>query len=263
MSTFSYTLRDSRTMLRRDVLHALRYPLMTVSGMTVPIFFLLLFVGVFGNTLRAGLGAAAAHAGHYVDYLTPGVILMTASSSAEATAVNICTDMNEGIIARFRTMAISRTSVLTGQVLGTLIRSLISVALVVAVALAFGFRPTASPVEWVAAVGVFAMLTVALTWLAVFFGLLAKTPAGANSLALLLVVLPFVSSAFVPTGTMPAAVRWFARNQPFTPIIETLRGLLTGSPIGHSAILATAWCVGLSILGYLMARSRYDHNPAQ
>jgi ABC-2 type transport system permease protein len=217
MSTMSYALRDSKTMLRRDVMHALRFPMMTISGMIVPVFFLLLFVGVFGNTLRAGLGAAAAHAGHYVDYLTPGVILMTASSAAEATAVNICTDMNEGIIARFRTMAITRTSVLTGQVVGTLVRGLISVTLVVAVAFGFGFRPTASPVEWIAAIGVFAMLTIALTWLAVFFGLLAKTPAGANSLALLLVVLPFVSSAFVPTGAMPAGARWFAKNQLAAP----------------------------------------------
>jgi ABC-2 type transport system permease protein len=263
MSTISYAIRDSRTMLRRDIMHALRFPMMSLSGMTVPVFFLLLFVGVFGNTLRAGLGGAAAHAVHYVDYLTPGILVMTASSAAEATAINICTDMNEGIIARFRTMAITRTSVLTGQVVGTLIRSLISVALVVAVAFGFGFRATASPVEWIAAIGVFAMLTVATTWLAVFFGLLAKTPAGANSLSLLLVILPFVSSAFVPTATMPAGVRWFARNQPFTPMIETLRGLLTGTAIGHSAILAAAWCVGLSALGYLLARQRYDHNPAQ
>lgn len=151
----------------------------------------------------------------------------------------------------------------TGQVLGSLIRALISVALVVSVAVGLGFRPTATPVEWIAAVGVLAMLTLSLTWLAVAFGLLAKTPAGANSLSLILVVLPFVSSAFVPTGTMPAGVRWFAHNQPFTPIIETLRGLLTGTPIGHSAVLAAGWCVGLTALGYLWARSRYDHNPAR
>jgi ABC-2 type transport system permease protein len=151
---------------------------MTISGMIVPIFFLLIFVGIFGHTLHAGLGAAVPVGGHYVDYLAPGVILLTASSSAESTAVNICTDMNEGIIARFRTMAITGASVLTGQVLGSLIRVLISVALVIGVAVGLGFRPTANPVEWLAAVGVFAMLTLALTWLAVAFGLLAKTPAG-------------------------------------------------------------------------------------
>jgi ABC-2 type transport system permease protein len=136
------------------------------------------------------------------------------------------------------------------------------VAVVVGVAMGLGFRPTATPIEWVAALGVFSMLAFALTWLAVAFGLVAKTPAGANSLSLILVVLPFVSSAFVPTASMPAGVRWFARSQPFTPIIETLRGLLTGTAIGHSAELATLWCLGLSALGYVWARARYD-SPAR
>ncbi|MGO9873861.1 MAG: ABC transporter permease [Acidimicrobiia bacterium] len=259
MSTPSYAVRDSATMLRRDVVHSLRFPMMTISGMAVPTFFPLLFVGVFGHTLRAGLGAMPG-GDSYVDYLTPGVILMTASASAEFTALNVCTDMTEGIIARFRTMAISRTSVLAGQVLGSLIRALISVALVVAVAVALGFRPTATPVEWIAAIAVFAMLTLALSWLAVAFGLVAQTPAGANSLALFLVVLPFISSAFVPTQSMPAGVRWFAHNQPFTPIIETLRGLLTGTAMGNCAILGAAWCVGLGAVGYLWARARYNDN---
>ena len=127
-------MRDSATMLRRDILHALRFPIMTISGMIVPVLFLLLFAGVFGNTLRAGLGSGVPAGGRYIDYLAPGIILMTACASAESTAVNVCTDMTEGIIARFRTMAISRTSVLTGQVLGSVIRTLISGALVVAVA---------------------------------------------------------------------------------------------------------------------------------
>ncbi len=263
MSTHAYAMRDSATMLRRDIRHSLRYPMMTISGVVVPIFFLLLFAGVFGNALRAGLGAAAPAGGHYVDYLAPAIIVMTAGSSAEATAVNICTDMSEGIIARFRTMAIARTSVLTGQVLGSLIRALISGALVVAVAFALGFRPAATPAGWVATTGLFALLTLALTWLATAFGLVAKTPAGANSLSLILVVLPFVSSAFVPTGSMPAGVRWFAQNQPFTPVIDTLRGLLTGTPIGHDAILAVAWCAGLTAVGYLWARARYNRDPGR
>jgi ABC-2 type transport system permease protein len=263
MSTLAFTLRDSTTMLRRNVRHSLRYPAMTISGLMVPIFFLLLFVGVFGTMLRAGLTGPSAVGGHYIDYLAPGIILMTAGAGAAATAVGICTDMSEGIIARFRTMAITRASVLTGQVLGSFIRTMISGVLVVGVALALGFRPTATPVEWVAAAGMFAGLTVALTWLAVAFGLKAKTPEGANSLSLIMIVLPFVSSAFVPTGSMPASVRWFAENQPFTPIINTLRGLLTGTFIGHSAVLAAAWCAGIAALGYLWARRRYDHNAAR
>ena len=259
----SYALRDSATMLRRDLRHSLRYPMMTVSGVMLPIFFLLLFVGVFGHTLGAGLGAAVAAHGHYIDYLAPGVILMTASASAEATAVSVCTDMKEGIIARFRTMAIARTSVLTGQVLGSLIQALVSVSLVVAVAVALGFRPTANPVEWIAAAGVFALFALALTWLAVAFGLVATTPEGANSMALILVVLPFISSAFVPTASMPVGARWFAQYQPFTPVIQTLRGLLTGTPIGPNAIVAIAWCAGLCAFSYLWARHLYDRTPTR
>jgi ABC-2 type transport system permease protein len=260
MSTLTYAVRDAGTMLRRDVRHSLRYPAMTISGMTVPIFFLLVFVGVFGKTMRAGLTGAAVAGGHYVDFLAPGIILITAGASASATAVNICTDMREGIIARFRSMAITRASVLTGQVVGSFMRTLISGILVVAVALALGFRPTATPVEWLAAAGVFAAVTLALTWLAVAFGLKAKTPEGANSLSLIMLVLPFASSAFVPTASMPAGVRWFAQNQPFTAVINTLRGLLTGTPIGHSAVIAIAWCAGITAVGYLWARRRYDRN---
>jgi ABC-2 type transport system permease protein len=256
-------MRDSATMLRRDLRRSLRYPMLTISGVLLPILFLLLFAGVFGHTLRAGLGAAVAAGGHYIDYLAPGIILITASASAEATAISISTDMNEGIITRFRTMAITRTSVLTGQVIGSLIQALVSVALVVAVALAFGFRPTANPIEWGAAVALFAFFTVALTWLAVAFGLVAKTPEGANSLALILVVLPFVSSAFVPTGSIPGGARWFAQYQPFTPVTQTLRGLLTGTPIGDNAVLAAGWCAVVTAGGYVWARRRYDHNPTR
>jgi len=258
MSTSTYALRDSATMLRRDIRHSLRYPIMSVSGLLVPVFLLLLFVGVFGNTLRAGLGTATPAGGRYIDYLAPGILVMTAGSSAAATAINVCIDMNEGIIARFRTMAITRTSVLTGQVLSSLIRTLFSGALVVAVALGLGFRPTATPLEWLAAAGVFAVLTLALTWLTIAFGLQAKTPAGANSLSLIPQFLPFISSAFVPTASMPIGVRWFAEYQPFTPIINTLRGLLTGTPIGNDAIVAVAWCVALAAVGYVWSRARYD-----
>jgi len=262
MSTLSDAVRDSSTMLRRDLRHARRYPLMSLSGVMVPVLFLLLFAGVFSHALHAGLGAAVPPGGGYIDYLVPGIILMTACSTAETTAVNVSTDMTDGIISRFRTMAVTRTSVLTGQLLGGLIRTMISGALVVAVALALGFKPTATTIEWLAATAMFALLSVAVTWLTTAFGLLARTPAGANSLSLLIVVLPFVSSAFVPAATMPAGVAWFARNQPFTPIIQTLRGLLTGTPIGNEAVLAVAWCAGISALGYLWARSLYNNQAA-
>jgi ABC-2 type transport system permease protein len=254
----SYALRDSATMLRRDIQHSLRYPMLAISGMAVPVFLLLLFVGVFGNTLHAGLGGVSPAGGTYIDYLAPGILVMTSGASASATAINVCIDMNEGIIARFRTMAITRTSVLTGQVLGSLIRTLVSGALVVAVAFGLGFRPTATPVEWVGAAALFAMLTLALTWLTIAFGLMTKTPAGANSLSLIPQFLPFISSAFVPTASMPAGVRFFAENQPFTPVINTLRGLLTGTPIGNSALLAIVWCAVLTAVGYTWARVLYN-----
>jgi ABC-2 type transport system permease protein len=255
-------LRDSVTMLRRDVRHSLRFPMMTVSGMLVPILLLLLFAGVFGHALGGTLGALPAHGVSYIDFLTPGILVLTAGFAAEATAVNVCTDMSEGIIMRFRTMAISRISVLNGQVTGSMIRTMISAVVVVAVAVGLGFRSSASPLEWVAAAGIFALLTLALTWLTVSFGLLAKTPAGANSLALLPAILPFVSSAFIPATAMSGGVRWFATNEPFTPVINSLRGLLTGAGIGDQAILAVAWCAGLSLAGYLWARALYNRGPA-
>ena len=263
MTTTAVTVRDSATMLRRDLRHALHYPLLTISGLCVPIFLLLLFVGVFGRALHAGLGAASTGNARYIDYLAPGIILMTAGCAGAGTAINVCLDMNEGIIARFRTMAISRESVLTGQAVGSVIRTLISAILVVAVALLLGFRPTASALEWVAAFGVMAMLTLAVTWLTVAFGLLAKTPAGANSLSLIPQFLPFISSAFVPTQSMPAGVGWFAQHQPFTPVIETLRGLLMGTPIGTSAIVAAAWCAAITVTGFVWARHLYNRVPTR
>jgi ABC-2 type transport system permease protein len=153
--------------------------------------------------------------------------------------------------------------VLTGQVLGSLTRTVISAALVIGVAVGLGFRSSASPLEWLAAAGLFTGLTLALTWLAIGFGLTAKTPAGANSLSLIPQFLPFISSAFVPTASMPAGVRWFAENQPFTPIINTLRGLFTATPIGTTWIVAIGWCAAIMAVGYIWSRSRYDRHETR
>src|ERR1700692_74542 len=254
MSASAYAVYDSATILRRALRHSLRYPMLAIGGLLVPVFLLLLFVGVFGSTLRAGLGSAAPAGGHYIDYLTPGILVITAGASAAATAINVCIDMNEGIVARFRTMAITRTSVLTGQVLGSLTRTVISAVLVIGIAVGLGFRSSASPLPWGAVAGLFAGLPLALTWLAIAFGLQAKTPAGANSLSLIPQFLPFISSAFVPTSSMPDGGRWFPENHPSTPIIDTLRGLLIGTPVGSTAIVAVAWCAGLALVGYLWSR---------
>ncbi|HVS05901.1 MAG TPA: ABC transporter permease [Candidatus Dormibacteraeota bacterium] len=256
MST--YALSDAATMLRRDFRHLRRYPVMTISGIVTPTVMLLLFVFVFGGAMSSGMGGNAS----YVNYLVPGILLMTLGSGCAATAVGVNMDMTEGVVARFRIMAISRASVLTGRVVGSMIRTLIGVVLVIGVALIAGFRPTAGPVQWLAAFGFIALLTLALTWLAVALGMVAKSPEGANGSTLLLqFVGPFISSAFVRPETMPVGVRWFAENQPFTSMIETLRGLLLGTPIGNHAIVALAWCVAIALGGYLWARVSYNRDP--
>jgi ABC-2 type transport system permease protein len=257
-----HTLRDALTMLRRDATHALRNPMLSLSAIFTPTIMLLLFDGVFGGAMSHSLlsGAAAAP---YIDYLTPGIILMAVGSSVSGTAISISIDQREGIIARFRTMAISRTSVLTGAVIGAVIRTLLATLVVFAVALLLGFRSSGGPLQWLAALGMVALLALALTWLAVAFGLATKSAAGANSLGLIPSFLPFISSAFVPTDSMPAGVRWFAENQPYTPMIETLRGLLMGTPVGSRWILAAAWCAVIGLAGYLWARHLYNRDPSR
>lgn len=247
-------------MLRRNLRHALRYPALTMGTVGMPIIILLLFVGVLGDTLGAGLGPAAVEGG-YVDYVAPGIILMTVASGCIATSVSVCVDMTGGIIDRFRTMAISRASVLTGHVVGSVILTVVSTALVIGIAVLLGFRPTGGLVEWIAATGLLVLLAVALTWLAVLMGLVSKTPESASNKPLL-IGLPFISSAFVPTDSMPGGVRWFAENQPFTPLIETTRGLLLGTPIGSSAAISVAWCVGIALVGYLGARTAFNRPRA-
>jgi ABC-2 type transport system permease protein len=252
MTTLSYAVRDSATMLRRNLRHALRYPSMTLSTAGMPIIFMLLFVYVFGSALGNGLGG-----GHYIDYVAPGIVLMTAAAGSIATAVSVCMDMTEGIVSRFRTMAIARVSLLTGHVVGSVITTTFSMAFVLGVALLIGFRPNASPVEWLAAAGLLVLLTLALTWLAVALGLVADRPETASNLPLPLSILPFLGSGFVPTDSMSTGVRQFAEYQPFTPVTETLRGLLMGAPVGHSALMAVAWCLGIALAGYVWARRRF------
>jgi len=253
----SYALRDSATMLRRNLKHLRRYPGMMIMSLGMPVLLLLLFAGVFGGALQAGVRGGA-----YVDYLVSGILLMTVGYGASMTALAVNRDMTEGIISRFRTMAIARVSVLTGHVLGAVLRTVFSAVLVVAVALLFGFRPTAGPGGWFATLGLVLLLAFALTWLAVAVGLAAKNAEGANLFILFVQVLPFLSSAFVPTDTMSGAVRWFARNEPFTPVIDTLRGLMLGTPVGSSAWIAVAWCTGFALAGYVWARALFRRDPA-
>jgi ABC-2 type transport system permease protein len=261
MTTLSYAVNDSTTMLRRQLKRALRYPGLTLFLVGIPLVFLLLFVYVFGGTLGDGLGEASGGRGAYVNYVMPGILLMTIATGANLTAVSVSMDMTEGIVARFRTMAIARVSVLTGHVLGSMIQAMVATAIVVGVALLVGFRPDATVVEWLAAVGLLAMIAFAFTWLSVALGLVAKTVESASNLPQPLLFLPFLGSGFVPTDSMPTWLRWFADYQPFTPFIETLRGLLMGTAIGSNAIVSTAWVAGIGLVGYLWAKKLYNRDP--
>jgi ABC-2 type transport system permease protein len=256
-------LRDSRTMLRRNLRRMARYPSITIVIVGMPIVFLLLFVYVFGGTLGAGLGDPAGGRAEYLDYVTPGIIVVTMAGAAQGTALAIAMDMTSGIIARFRTMAVSRSAVLGGHVAASMIQTLGSMLVVLVVALVIGFSPDAGPVEWAAAAGLLVLATLAFTWLSVAFGLAAKSPETASNLPLLLVLLPFLGSGFVPTESMPAALRWFADNQPFSPIMETLRGLLLGTPIGSDGVLAVAWSVGIGLAAYVWARALFARPPVR
>jgi ABC-2 type transport system permease protein len=253
MSTLTYTVADSATMLRRQLRHQLRYPTLTLLVAALPVVFLLIFVYVFGGTLGSGLGQGALSGrAAYIAYVAPGILIFTVASAAQGTAISVASDMTTGIIARFRTMAIARASVLTGHVLGSMIQSLLSVALVLGVAAAIGFRPDAGPLAWLAAVGLLAATAFAFTWLTVALGLAAKTVEGASNSPMFLLV---------PAGSMPAGLRWFAEYQPFTPITEAVRGLLTGGPVAGHAAAAGAWCAGIALVSYLWARRRYDRGP--
>jgi ABC-2 type transport system permease protein len=262
MSTLSFAMRDSTTMLRRNLVRIRRYPSMTLMLIGLPVILLLLFVYVFGGTLGAGLGDASAGRAGYANYVTPGILLIAVASAAQGTAISVAMDMTEGIIARFRTMAIFRPSVLAGHVLGDLIQTAVGLTVVIGAALLVGFRPNASVAEWAAAVGVLVMISFAVIWLSVACGLVTKSVETASNLPAPLILLPFLGSGFVPTQSMPAAVSWFAHYQPFTPVIETLRGLLLGTAIGSNAILATAWCAAITLASYLWARKLYNRDPS-
>ena len=257
MTTLTIAAQDSTTMIGRELKHTLRFPLLLIGSILGPVVFLLLFVYILGGPIRGGLGAAARGA-PYVDFLVPGILMMTVAAGSGTTAITVCTDMTEGIIDRFRTMAVTRGALLTGHVGGTVLRTLVTTTVVAGVALLVGFRPQASVADWLAVAGIVAAFSFALAWLSVALGLGAKTVAGANSASLpIQFLLPFLSSAFVPAGSMPAGVRWFAAHQPFTAVVDCLRALLTGAPVGNTAYLALAWCAVIALTGYLWARAAF------
>ncbi len=212
--------------------------------------------------MSAGIGGAGADRSAYIAYIVPGLLLLTIGSTVVGTAVSVSNDMTEGIIARFRTMAIHRSSVLVGHVVGSVLQSVLSVVVVGAVGVAIGFRSTdATVVEWLAAFGLLVLFSAALTWVAVGMGLISPNAEAASNNALPMVLLPMLSSAFIPVETMPGWFRPIAEYQPFTPAIETLRGLLLGTEIGHNGWLAVGWSLGLVVLGYFWATAKFAQDP--
>jgi ABC-2 type transport system permease protein len=240
---------DSAIMLRRNFKHTLRNPTAVFNAVLLPIVIALMFVYVLGGAFNVG--------GKYIDYATPGLIVMAISYGLSATALAVNSDMTKGIINRFKVMDISRGAVLTGHVVASMLRTLIAVAAIIGVSLLIGFRSSASFLDWLGAIGIIALVCFAATWLTVALGLFAKTAETAGLATVPLILLPFLSSAFVPADTMVAGVRQFAEYQPFTPIIETLRGLVTGHPSGGDAIAAIAWCAGIALVGYLWSLATF------
>ncbi|WP_427887252.1 ABC transporter permease [Kribbella sp. GL6] len=255
----SYALQDTSTMLRRTLRHAQRYPGLSLGALGMPVIMILLFGLVFGDTFAHGLGGGGGRR-EYINFLTPGILLMSIASGTMSPAVAVCMDMTEGIVARFRTMAIFRPAVLTGHVLGNVLVTIVSLALVVGFAILIGFRPDASVVDWLLAAVLMIALTFGLTWFAIALGLTSKTPEAASNVVLpISLLLPFLSNTFIPLDAMPGAIRWFARYQPFTPIIDTLRHLLLGTPMASgNGWLAAGWCVAIAIVGYFWAQKNYN-----
>lgn len=260
MTAATHVVADSVTMTRRSLLHMIRYPALTVFGIGVPVIALLLFVFVFGGTLGAGLPGVDASGGReaYLAYVLPGLLVLTIAGSAGTTATMVAMDMKEGIVARFRSMAISRAAVLNGHVLGNTVTQLIAVGIVLGVAVLIGFRPTASTLEWLAAIALIVFVIYAIVWLGVAMGAAARSVESASNVPLVLVLLPMLGSGFVPTASMPGPLRVFAEWQPFTPIIEAIRSLLLGTPMGLNGWLAVGWCVVIAAVGYVWAMTLYS-----
>lgn len=241
---------ETSALLGRSLRHIMRSPDTIITTAVMPIAFLLLFVYVFGGAIDAGTES-------YVDYLLPGILLITIASSIAYTSYRLFLDLQGGIMERFSSLPIARPAVLWAHVLTSAVATAASLTIVIGVALLMGSRPSASLPGWLAVAGILMLVTLALTWLAVIAGLSAKSVDGASAFSYPLIFLPFLSSAFVPTDSMPTPVRIFAENQPVTSIVDTLRHLLAGTSVGGEAWVALAWCVGLLVIGYVIAVAIY------
>ena len=250
----THVVHDTTVLLERSLRHILRSPDTIITTAVTPIAMLLLFVYVFGGAIEVD--------GAYVDYLLPGILLITIASGIAYTAFRLFTDVSSGIFERFQSMPVARSAVLWGHVLTSVVANLVSLVLVVLVAVAMGFRTGAGLLSWLAVLGILVLFTLALTWLAVIPGLTAKTVDGVSGFSYPLIFLPFISSAFVPTEGMPAPVQWFAEHQPVTPIVNTIRNLFAEQPVGTEGWIAVAWCVGLLVVAQALAMRTYRRRIA-
>ena len=253
MSTHFFS--DTSVMLGRSLRHVTRSMDTIITVTIMPIAFMLLFVYVFGGAIRAGNG-------NYVNYLMPGILLIAIASGIAYTAVRLFTDLQSGIFERFHSMPIARSSVLWAHVLTSLVSNMISVVVIVLVGLLIGFRSSAGVLAWLAVAGILILFTLTLTWIAVIAGLSAKSAEGAGAFAYPIIFLPFISSAFVPTASMPGPVRAFAENQPVTSIVNTIRALFEQQPVGNDIWIALAWCVGILVVAYVVAMAVYRRKIA-
>jgi ABC-2 type transport system permease protein len=249
MKSFTDTALDTRVMVTRSVRRSLRDPEAFFTALMLPVILMLLFVYVFGGAMRTGTS--------YVDYVVPGLIVLCAGFGAGTTATAVAQDMTNGIVDRFRSMPVTPSSVLSGHVVASLLRNLLATLLVICVGLAVGWRPTGSVLDWLGAVAIVVLFILALSWLAAAVGLLAGGPEAANSMTIVLMFLPYVSTAFVPVDTMPTWLRGFAEHQPMTPVIETLRGLWMGTSLGHQPLVAVAWSLGILVVAMLGASALF------
>lgn len=249
-ATKKHFFSDMGVMLGRSMRHITRSMDTIITVTIIPIAMMLLFVYVFGGAIQAGTD-------NYVNYLLPGILLMAIASGISYTAFRLFLDMQRGIFERFHSMPIARSTVLWGHVLTSLVSNAISIVVILLVALVIGFRPSAGVLSWLAVAGILALFTLALTWIAVIPGLTAKSVDGASAFSYPLLFLPFISSAFVPTETMPSVVRAFADNQPVTPIVESIRALLSAQPVGNDIWVALAWCVGIMLVACFFAMRVY------
>ena len=241
---------DTAVLLGRSMRHITRSPDTIITTVITPIALMLLFVYVFGGAIRTDTD-------NYVNYLLPGIMLIAIASGIAYTAVRLFTDMKTGIFERFQSMPIGRSSVLWAHVLTSLVSNGLTLVIIVLVAVVMGFRTSASPLAWLAVAGILALFTLALTWIAVIAGLSAKSVDGASGFSYALIFLPFISSAFVPTDTMPGPVRAFAENQPVTSIVNTIQDLFAQRPVGSDIWIALAWCLGILVLAYVLAMAAY------